>query len=224
MIEPISLFAGYEPLESLGFSVFTHSVISRSSRPVSITALSSLGLPRGSNAFSMSRFLVPWIRRFKGHSIFMDASDQLMLDDIAKLDELFDPRYAVQCVKHPEYKTRHPVKYRGTKLQCENRDYARKNWASVFLVNNEHPAWAHVDPEYLMTALPLSMLQFLHIDDDLIGEIDPAWNVLIDEGQEGEGASLLHWSSGIPAFPMYQRAPGHRDWEREREAMEACTK
>ncbi len=57
----IHLFCGYEPRESIGYHVFCHSVISKASVPVSFIPLSSMGMAEGSNAFTMSRFLIPYL-------------------------------------------------------------------------------------------------------------------------------------------------------------------
>jgi hypothetical protein len=38
---------------------------------------------------------VPRLMDYKGHAVFADASDMLMLGDLAELDALFDPTYAV---------------------------------------------------------------------------------------------------------------------------------
>lgn len=219
MREPIRLFAGYEPLEALGFFVFAHSVFSRASRPVAMTPLTANGLPHGSNSFTLSRFLVPALCNFRGRAIFADASDMLMEEDVAKLDDLFNPLFAVQLVKHPKYKTRHPVKYRGTELECENRDYDRKNWASLMLINCEHRAWVGMTPEVIASKPPLHWLQFERFPEESIGEIPACWNVLADEGHETEGAKVLHWSSGIPCFNEYLNAPASRDWWKEYRAM-----
>lgn len=216
----INLFCGYERRESIGFHVFAHSVIARASKPVSIVPLTEVGLPRGSNSFTVSRFLVPYLMRFRGHAIFCDASDMLMLADIAELDALFDDRYAVQLVKHAEYQTRNPIKYIGTPLECENRDYVRKNWASVMIMNCAHPDWSSHVPAMLAAAKPLELLQ---LDGVLsIGELPGEWNRLVDEGQAVAGGKVLHWTAGIPAFPAYDDAPGADLWRAERDAMEGC--
>ena len=218
-MKPVTLFAGFDEREAVGYGVFCHSVIARASRPVSITALGAHGLPVGSNSFTLSRFLVPWLLGFQGHAIFADGADMLCEGDVAELDALFNPHFAVQCVKHPNYETRHPRKYRGTPLECENRNYARKNWASCFIVNAEHRAWAGLTPERLQERGALASLQFANVHDDEIGELPAAWNVLADEGQETEGAKILHFSSGIPAFPEYGGTPGAVDWWREHKRM-----
>lgn len=222
----ITLFCGHDQREALGHHVFVESVLERASTVVSIHALTSRGMPTGSNAFTFSRFLVPWLMGFKGHAIFCDAADMVMLGDIAELDAMFDPSYAVQVVKRPDYKTKHPIKYFGTAMQCPNRDYARKNWASVMLMNCEHPYWRPLDPQTLSSVAGLSLLQFggLQLEDRgdkkaEVGSLPREWNVILDEGDSAEGAKLLHWTAGIPAFPHYANAPCSDIWNAERNRM-----
>lgn len=216
----IHLFCGYEPAESVGFHVFAHSVLARATRPVSIIPLARMGMPIGTNAFTVSRFMVPYLMGFRGAAIFVDASDMLMLGDVSDLADLFDPRYAVQVVKHPDYQTRHRIKYRGTDLECPNCDYGRKNWASVMLLNCGHEAWAGVTPTQLEATPILDLLQLRNVPDEAIGALPDAWNRLVDEGHPVDGAHLLHWTAGIPAFAAYRDAPGAELWHAARRAME----
>lgn len=216
-MEMIHLFAGYDPREKVGFHVFCHSVISRATRPVSITPLAQMGLGEGSNAFTLSRFLVPFLMGFKGHAIFCDASDMLCMADIAELDALFDPQYAVQVVKHADYETKNPMKYVGTPMECVNRDYSRKNWASVMLINAEAPEWRGMTPENLKHFRALELLQF--DDIEAIGALPGKWNCILDEGQDHEGAAILHWTAGAPFIQHYSDAPRARDWWNARYAM-----
>lgn len=215
----IQLFCGYDRRESAGFHTFVHSVIARASQPVSIVPLAGLGLTQGSNAFTLSRFLVPYLTGFTGRAIFCDASDMLMLGDVAELDALYDPAQAVQVVKHGDYLSIHPRKYVGTDMECAQSNYARKNWASLMLLNCGHSAWRAVTPEAVESAEALDLLQLTHIDGRDIGELPPAWNVLIDEGQQDDGAKLLHWTAGVPWFKHYQNARRSKDWFAEFEAM-----
>lgn len=214
----INLYCGWDRRESVGFHVFICSVLARASQAVAITRMAEGVMPYGSNAFTYSRFLVPHMQGFKGRAIFADASDMLLLEDIAQLDALFDPRYAVQVVKH-EYRTRNLQKYIGTDMQCPNRDYPRKNWASLMLINCEHPAWAQMTPERIeaMSEAPAVLLGLQWISPEVIGELPARWNCLADEGQPVEGAALLHWTAGIPAFSHYQNAPGAELWHACRE-------
>ena len=207
----IHLFCGYDPREAIGFHVFVASVLTRTRMPVCIYPLDAKGLPEGSNNFTLSRFLVPWFMRFKGRAIFADAADQLMMDDIVKLDMLFDPTKAVQVVKRPDYESRHPRKYVGTAMECDQSNYSRKNWASLMLINCEHEAWAKMTPERIKISRPLDLLQ-LKFCGDSIGELPARWNVLVDEGDDPEGAAICHWTAGIPAFPHYASAPAAEQW------------
>lgn len=208
----IHLFAGYDRREAAGYHTFCASVIERASQPVSITPLAANGLPEGSNTFTRSRFLVPFFMGYRGHAIFADACDMLMLADVADLDSLFDPAFAVQVVKHPTYQSQHERKYVGTEMECAQTNYARKNWASLMLVNCGHRMWRDRGPEQLSAFTAMELLQFQHLLDDEIGELPREWNVLIDEGQERAGAKLLHWTAGLPTFLHYRNARGSKDW------------
>lgn len=215
----IHLFCGFDQREAIGWHVFVHSVLSRASAPVAIHRLDGCGMPQGSNAFTLSRFLVPWLMGFRGHAIFADGCDMLMLEDVAKLDGLFDDRYPAQVVQHPTYRTRHRIKYLGTDMQCPNLDYPRKNWASLMLINCEHQAWAAATPELLEHSQRLPMLTMEGLEAHEIGALPDCWNRLVDEGQSVEGAAVLHWTAGLPVFENYRNAPGADLWFGERDRM-----
>lgn len=206
----IRLFCGYDKREAVGFHVFVHSVLEHASRPVAITPIGASGMAQGTNGFTHSRFLVPWLCGYQGHAIFMDASDMLMLDDVAELDALFDPSCAVQCVQHLDYTTRHPRKYVGTPMEAENQNYPRKNWASVMVINCAHPDWRGVNPRTL--ALVGKGVGLLRLTEFVTGILPNEWNRLVDEGQPVAGAKVLHWTAGIPAFDRYRHAPGADQW------------
>jgi hypothetical protein len=211
--EPLRLFCGHDDREAIGYAVFCHSVVEHASIPVSFTPLSSMGMPVGSNAFTLSRFLAPYLCGYQGMAIFMDASDMLMTADIAELAALYDPSKSVQVVKHPDYKTRHPVKYIGTEMECPNIDYPRKNWASVMILNCAHHVWAGVSPETLGDLDRLKMLQLARAEGN-IGELPAEWNRLVDEGQPY--GKVLHWTAGLPAFTHYADAPFAGEWREAR--------
>lgn len=215
----INLFCGHDEREAVGWHVFAHSVIKHASKPVSIHPLTSLGLPEGSNNFTISRFLVPYLMGFCGRAIFADACDMLMLSDVAELDALFDPKYAVQAVKHGDYTSQHERKYIGTEMECDQSNYPRKNWASLMLINCAHSAWFAMTPKMLSMADPIDLLQFKFFEDKEIGALPPEWNVLIDEGHERQGAKVLHWTAGLPTFKHYRNARASKDWFAEFECM-----
>lgn len=210
----IRLFCGHDPREEPGLHTFIHSLLRRATAPLSITPLTSLGLAEGSNAFTLSRFLVAQLCEYRGRAIFLDGSDMLALADIAELDALFDPAFAVQVVKHPPYLSRHERKYMATEMECPQSNYPRKNWASVMLVNCEHPGWREAHLQMLAGTSALGMLSFSFLRDEEIGELPPCWNVLVDEGQDDSQARILHWTAGIPGFAHYQNARRSVDWFR----------
>ena len=217
MTEPVRLFCGWDEREAIGYAVFCHSVIEHASIPVSFTPLASMGMPVGSNAFTLSRFLVPYLCGYQGMAIFMDASDMLMQGDVAELDRSFNPEFAAQVVQHPDYETRHPRKYVGTEMEAENRNYCRKNWASVMLLNCEHPSWQDMTPDRV-GSYPIGDLLSLRFLGDDVGALHPKWNSLVDEGQTA--GNVLHWTAGIPAFEQYAGAPFADYWFEERRRME----
>lgn len=207
------LFCGYDEREAIGYDVFVKSV-QRRSKGVVIERLDSQKLPQGSNAFTFSRFLVPYLCGYKGWAVFADGSDMLCLADITELEQFEDFRYAVRVVKH-DYRTRHKTKYIGTDMECPNLDYPRKNWASLMLINCEHEAWQKITAEYIATAKPRDLMQLAFICDSEIAPLPAEWNVLADENQPIAGAKILHWTAGIPAFKYYEDAPGADLWRAE---------
>ena len=209
----IPLYCGFDNRESAGFHAFVASVIDRASIPVSFTPIGG-GQRDGSNAFTYARFLIPEQRGYEGWAIFADASDMVCLADIADLWRMRDESCAVMCVKH-SYKTRHPRKYLGTALECDNRDYPRKNWSSLMLMNCGHALWRGITSRAVEYMSGAELHRFAWIPDEDIGGLPPQWNVLIDEGQPAEGAKLLHWTAGIPAFEAYADAPEAEAWRHE---------
>ena len=215
----INLFVGWDDREEVGYHTFCSSVIHRASEPVSITPLSLTmlqgaykgGARDGTNGFIYSRFLIPYLMGYRGFALFADGADMVCMADIAELWAMADPFKAVQVVKH-DYKTKHPQKYVGTKMQAANRDYPRKNWSSVMIINCAHYAWRDVTPEYVETASGADLHRFSSIADRFIGELPVEWNWIADEYGPNADAKLCHWTAGIPGFPQYHDAPMADTW------------
>lgn len=212
----IRVFIGYDPREAINYSVLVNSITRLSSQPVAITPLNLKNLPMyvethtdSSTEFSYSRFLVPYLTNYSGWAIYMDC-DMLLLDDISKLWDLQDSRYAVQCVKH-RYSTKQSIKFLGNK----NVNYYRKNWSSLMLFNCSHSSLASLTPE----TVELSSGQFLHqfkwVDESKIGELPVNWNWLSNEYGHTDTASLLHYTLGSPYFAEYKDTPMAEYWFNE---------
>lgn len=158
--------------------------------------------------FAISRFFVPLLvrremKRLTGQpwAIFMD-SDMLVLEDINRLFDLVDSRYAVMVVKHE-----HKVK-EGTKMDNQVQvPYHRKNWSSVMMFNVNHPVFDALDLHVLNNTKGLALHQLSWCPDDLIGELSPRWNFLEGYSQikdmEPFGdykPSIVHFTEGIPSM------------------------
>lgn len=211
----IRVFIGCDPREAVGVPVFCSSVWRQASEPVSITPLgANVCGTDGTNAFSLARFHVPRLCGYEGWALWMDGTDMLMLDDVAKLWALRDEKYAAQVVKH-EYTPRHARKYIGTAMEAPNASYERKNWSSVILFNN-----ARCDGLTFPITGPKAH-RFAWMEDNEIGSLDPAWNWLADENGQCHptAAKVVHWTNGGPWFPYYGSAPFAGLWRSEYQAM-----
>jgi lipopolysaccharide biosynthesis glycosyltransferase len=168
----------------------------------------------GSNSFTYTRFLIPFLQDYRGWAIFADGADMVCLADIAELWALRDEYKAVQIVQH-EYKTKHPRKYLGTAMESENRDYRRKNWSSVMLINCASYGWRQMKPEKVaaMFGAELHSLDFLPVDR--VGTLPAEWNWMPQEFGSNPDAKLIHWTAGIPGFPAYAQTEMADAWAAE---------
>ena len=217
MMEPVRIFIGYDSREAVAFSVLAHSINIRASTPVSITPLMLPQLqgiytreqhPLQSTAFSFSRFLVPYLCGYRGWALFMDC-DMLVRDDVAKLWDLRDERFAVQVVKH-NHVPREEVKF----LNAAQTKYAKKNWSSVMLFNTAR--CTALTPAYVNAASGLELHQFKWLGDDrLIGEIPHRWNHLVGYDPADGDAANLHYTRGGPYFKEFHDCEFAEDWRRE---------
>ena len=217
----IRVFIGYDAVEAVAFGVLSHSIHARASQPVAVAPVMLSELqgvyrrernPLQSTEFSFSRFLTPWLCDYRGWAIFMDC-DMLVLDDIAKLWELRDERFAVQVVKH-----RHVPKEEVKFLGATQTKYEKKNWSSVMLMNCER--CAALTPDYVNAASGLELHQFKWLQGDaLIGEIPNRWNHLVGYDAPRKDASLVHFTIGGPYFQEYRDCEYAKEWFAEREAM-----
>lgn len=212
----IRLFTGYDERESVGWHVFCQSVLDKTtSVPVQITPITK-NMVGGTNSFTRSRFLIPYMCDYKGWAIFADGADMICRSDLSELwaykDDLSqDIRKDLWCVKH-SYQTRHLKKYEGTEMMAENTHYDRKNWASLFLINCESP-WSRMwHPELVATAKIIDLLQLANFHDDRIGALPPEWNWLVGEYPYNENAKIAHFTLGIPGFSHYATADYAREW------------
>jgi lipopolysaccharide biosynthesis glycosyltransferase len=218
----IPIFVGYDSREAVAYHTFCQSAITGSSQPIAFLPLHGPllnhfdGQRDGTNAFIYSRYLIPSLMGFQGFAIFVDG-DMVLLEDIAKLWELRDERYAVQVVKH-DYQTKHPRKYIGTAIESDNVDYPRKNWSSVMIFNCGHPSNRILTREFVENAGGSFLHRFRWLNEVEVGELPAEWNVLVGE-QDHKDPKLLHYTLGIPLIPHYADCEYADEWWLEYNGM-----
>lgn len=158
-----------------------------------------------STEFAISRFLTPWLAGC-GVAAFLDC-DIITRVNLVKLFNLFDPQYAVQCVKHKHEPVEGEEKMDGQRQTV----YPRKNWSSVMLFNVDHPANAGLTVKLINQVPGRDLHRFCWLPDHLIGELPPRWNYLVGhtklyEQPSGENPAVIHWTDGYPLLKGYETA------------------
>jgi hypothetical protein len=222
----LRVFIGFDPVESVAWHTFAHSILRQSSRPVALVPVNVRNFggiftrerdTKQSNEFSFTRFLVPYLSDYQGLSVFFDC-DMLLRCDIAELFSLAeqDPDKAVHVVKH-DYEPRDDIKY----LDTVQYRYPRKNWSSVVVWNCAHPANRVVTPEYVNTQTGLTLHRFQWLKDEEIGELDVRWNWLVGEYDDPPAdVRNVHWTVGGPYFDEYRKAHFANEWFDEHSRMD----
>ena len=221
----LNIYIGYDPRESVAFHTLSHSILRRSSVPVSIAPLAQSQLrhvyrrPRGpteSTEFSLTRFLVPHLSGFSGWSIFMDC-DMLCRVDIAGLAAEAERQSdkAVLVCKHDYI----PSTQRKFLDQVQTR-YTRKNWSSLMVFNNASCRSLSVD--YVNSASGLELHRFAWIEERAIGELPLEWNWLVGEYAHNPRAKIVHFTIGGPYFDAYRDCDYAAEWFAEFESMRQC--
>jgi hypothetical protein len=214
----LNVYIGYDRVEPVAYHVLAHSILRRSSIPVSLAPVKRELLggmytrPRGpteSTEFSLTRFLVPALSGFRGWSMFMDC-DMLCRADIAGLVKEIDRQAdkAVLVCKH-DYVPKTERKF----LDRVQTRYPRKNWSSLMVFNNQR--CGALSPDYVNQATGLELHRFGWIEDALIGELPKEWNWLVDEYPLKPDAKIVHYTLGGPWFEEYRNCDYADEWRAE---------
>lgn len=221
-----NIFIGYDPNETIAYHALAHSILRRSTIPVSIAPLmrSQLGAlytrargPTESTEFSLTRFLVPALSDYRGWSMFIDC-DMLCRADIAELAALTKEAgdKAVLVCKH-DYTPKTGRKF----LDQVQTKYPRKNWSSVMLFNNAR--CTALTPGYVNSAGGLDLHRFNWLKDEEIGAIPLEWNWLVGEYDYNPAARIVHYTLGGPYFDEYRDCDYAAEWFEERRLVNAAT-
>ena len=207
----LKIFIGYDPNETVAYHTLCHSIMTRSTEPVSITPLIRRQLPlirprdpKQSTEFAFTRFLVPYLCNYEGYALFMDC-DMLCRTDISELFALMDESKSVMVVKH-DYTPKTHFKF----LDQVQTKYEKKNWSSVMLFNN--PMCKNLNPSYVDKSTGLNLHQFRWTNEDKIGELPVEWNHLVGEYDRNEYAKILHYTLGGPYFSEYENCEYSIEW------------
>src|SRR5262245_54302006 len=239
MMGECSIWIGFDPrpAETQAFIVARQSIKSRLSdwipiRGLNLTTLRTAGLYSRptqridgklwdviSNApmateFAISRFLVPHLAR-RGLALFVDA-DVMARVDLMQLFAAFDRSKVCMVVKH-DYTPK-----TGTKMIGEAQvPYVRKNWSSVFVWNIDHPKARMLSVPHVNQMKGLWLHQFKWLDDDDIGELEPAWNHLVGDNKPNPHAKLVHFTNGTPNMAGHDGCEYAAEWWAELEGWAA---
>ena len=213
MAEMIRIITGFDQREAVAFHTFYQSIISNSSTPVQITPLAINTLREyrethsdGSNAFTYSRFLTPYLCNFEGWAIFADG-DMVCQADITELWNLRDETKAVLVVQH-DYETKQTIKY----FDQPNANYPKKNWSSMILWNCAHPAHRLLTPAFVAGSTGAFLHRFSWLQDEQIGSLPKEWNWLAIEYEDNPKAKLVHYTLGTPCFKKYAQTAMSEHW------------
>ena len=209
----IKVYVGWDSREDFVYRVCEKSLKETASKPIEIIPLRQNDLKNdclywreedklSSTEFTFTRFLVPELQGFEGWALFIDC-DFIALEDVNKLFNQIDDKYALMCVKH-DYSPRSLTKMDG-KNQYK---YPRKNWSSMMLINCGHPSNKKLTKELVND--PRVDGQYLHrfswLKDEEIGDINREWNWLVNWYKEPVDGhpKLLHFTEGSPWFEEYK--------------------
>jgi hypothetical protein len=214
----LQVYIGYDPREAVAYHTLAHSILRRSSIPVTIAPVMQSQLkgvytrPRGateSTEFSLTRFLVPALSQYRGWSLFMDC-DMLCRADIAELAAFAEGAAdkAVLVCQH-DYVPKTARKF----LDQVQTKYPRKNWSSVMLFNNAR--CGALTPEYVNSASGLELHRFAWTQDAAIGALPLEWNWLVGEYAHNPAAKIVHYTLGGPYFSEYRGCDYAEEWFEE---------
>ena len=206
----LNIFIGYDRREIAAYQVCSYSIIKNSSVPVSITPINVRHIKdfrnndyKASTEFAFTRFLVPWLSEYKGHSLFMDC-DMLVRGDIKELFDCADGESDVQVVQHT-YIPDEQEKFLG----AEQTIYERKNWSSVMLFNNEK--CQRLSKHHVNRMGGLYLHQFGWADK--VGELPKTWNYLVGEvAEKFSDPQIVHFTRGGPYFEDYKDCEYADEW------------
>lgn len=165
-----------------------------------------------STRFNISRFLVPILCQ-SGPALFLDCDMVFLRDPREMLRGMLSSdvplgEHAAYVVKHEHRPTR-TVKMLA---QAQNA-YPRKNWTSVMLFDCGHAANRRLTLWDVNNRHRDELHSLYWLNDGEIGELDPAWNWLVNEQPKPDNLGIAHFTNGGPFNePNWPGAPHDELW------------
>ena len=221
MEEPLRIYVGWDSREDIAYQVCKQSILDHASVPVKIIPLKQDDLRKkglydrpidamASTEFTFTRFLVPLLNGFQGWALFIDC-DFVFLDDVKKLFDQADNKYAIMCAQH-DYTPKE-----GTKMDGKTQHiYPRKNWSSMMLMNCGSYTNGVLGKGLVNDSLKTGAYfhRFSWVPDAEIGELSHEWNWLVGwykEPKDGK-PKALHYTEGGPWFKEYENCEYALEW------------
>lgn len=221
----MEIVIGYDPRERVAWDVCARSILRHAKTPPSIRPIGirTLGEEYArptevrdgrlwdviseapmSTEFALARFFVPLDSRDR-LVLFCDC-DFLFRADPHELVEHFDPKFAVQVVKHAQ-------EGGGEKMDGQvQTSYPRKNWSSLVLWNMHHAGNRRFWHGDVNRNPGLWLQQFGWLKDHEIGDLPAEWNHLVGVNPPNADAKGVHMTLGIPAMPGYENCEFADEW------------
>lgn len=232
------VFIGWDPVDALAAEVCASSIRRRSGRWLRFLSLKDADVSRVykrpfrrdggqlidladprqqapfSTEFAFSRFLVPYLREYRGWALFTDP-DTLWTRSVDELFRLADDSFAVMVVQHDHKPTPGPKMHNVAQTA-----YPRKNWSSVCLWNCAHPANRMLTPDVVNRFPGRFLHAFRWLEDAEIGRLPVEWNWLVGVDQLKDCAwvdppSCIHWTSGGPWLRPFRGVRWASQWLEE---------
>jgi hypothetical protein len=233
-----SIYIGWDPREAAAFAVARESCRKHLTRPIPVHGLLLSDLQKAglytrpleyrpsaadkpvmwdvvsdapmSTQHANARFFVPMLAK-TGWALFCDG-DVLFRGNACRLFEHLDNRKAVYCVWHDH------APGVGTKMDGQvQTSYGRKNWSSVIAFNCDHPANQALTLDVLNNTPGRDLHRLFWLSDCDIGELEPAWNYLVGASDPDVGATIAHFTSGVPDMAGYESCEYADEWRQVRD-------
>ncbi len=222
----LQVYIGFDPREEEAFNVLEYSLKKHSpnvdTHAIKQTDLRERGVytrevdKLSATAFSLTRFLVPYLNNYKDWALFIDC-DMLFTDSVDGLFNLANPSCAVQVVKH----NHQPIE--ATKMDGRVQTlYPKKNWSSVMLFNCGHNKNKNLTPEVVSSVQPKFLHRFEWLDDNDVGELPLEYNFLVEYYKMYPNGILpknIHYTNGMPFMKGYEECDYSEIWFKYRDEL-----